>query len=99
MRFAGKNGLAMSAIAARFSCHAEHALDVVPRTVFRSFALQRTHRFARQIFDQNRVFFMGLVSWSRGLKIKTDRTGLLVLESSQFTEFFAGNTHRHLPKN
>src|ERR1700724_2310555 len=72
LRRTGENRFRMSTVAAQFPGEPDDAVNVGSCAVFSAFALERTHRLARQILDENRVFFVCFIARCGRLKIKTD---------------------------
>src|SRR5215472_11682275 len=95
---AGEDGLGMSSVAAEFTGEPYDAVDVSPGSVFLPLAFEVAHRLPRQVFDQNCVFLVRLVSWSGWLEIKSNSTRIIILKFSQSTDLFASHAHGYLPR-
>jgi hypothetical protein len=94
LRRTGENGFSMSSVTPEIAGQSYDPVDIGTGTVLLSFVFESAHGLARQVFDQNCVFFVSLVPWSRRLKIKTDSTRVRILKFRQFTDLFASHAHR-----
>jgi hypothetical protein len=98
LRRTGKNRFRMRAVAAQFPGEPDDTVNIDSCAVFSTFALERTHRLAPQILDEDRVFFVCFIARCGWLKIKTDSARILVLKFSQFTDLFASHAHGISPQ-
>src|SRR5580658_2535572 len=95
----GEHSLGVGAIAAEFARQLHDAFNIGACAVFflllliALLALKLAQGFARQILDQNRVFFVRLIARGCRLKIKTYSTGLRILKLCQFPDLFARQGH------
>src|SRR5881227_2888946 len=94
---AGKDRFAVSSIAAKLAREAQNTLNVSARAFFLALALETPRGFAGQVFDQDCVFFVRLVTRRGGLEIETYRTRFFILKFSQFSNLFAADTHGSSP--
>src|SRR5271167_3782403 len=79
---ARKHSFAMGSVSAQFARQTLDAVHVGAGTILPAFAFQVAQGLARQVLDENRIFFVRLVARRGWLEIESKGAGLFILKFS-----------------